>query len=145
MTKSAIEATIGFFVIAVAAVFLYVLVGNDNSFGRASYEVEASFRSVSGINVGSDVRIGGIKVGTVTNLELDKDNYMAVIRLSLPNEIEIPEDSYIQISSEGLLGGSYISLDPGASDNFVQPGGEIENTQDSIDFLTLLMRMVGSN
>ncbi|MDE0113363.1 MAG: outer membrane lipid asymmetry maintenance protein MlaD [Albidovulum sp.] len=145
MTKTAIEATIGFIVLAVAAVFLYVLAGNQNSIGGGTYEVEASFRSVSGVNVGSDVRIGGVKVGTVTNLELDKETYMAVIRFSLPNDLEVPEDSYVQISSEGLLGGSFVSLDPGASDEVVQPGGEIENTQDSVDFLTLLMKMVGVN
>ena len=145
MTKTAIEATIGFAVLTVAAVFLFVLVGSEDPLGGGSYEVKASFRSVSGINVGSDVRIGGVKVGSVTNLELDKESYMAVVWFSVPNDIEVPDDSYVQISSEGLLGGSYVKLDPGASDVFVRDGDEIENTQDSVDLLTLMMRMVGVN
>ncbi|MCY4463369.1 MAG: outer membrane lipid asymmetry maintenance protein MlaD [Albidovulum sp.] len=145
MTKTAIEATIGFAVIAVAAIFLYVLAGGNSSPGRSNYEVEASFRSVSGIRVGTDVRIGGVKVGSVTNLELDSETYLAVVRFSLPNDIDIPDDSYVQIASDGLLGGSYVAVDPGASDTMIRPGDELVNTEDSVDLLTLLLRMVGTN
>ena len=145
MTKTAIEATIGFAVIAVAAIFLYVLAGSNSSPGRSSYDVEASFRSVSGIRVGTDVRIGGVKVGSVTNLELDSETYLAVVRFSLPNDIDIPDDSYVQIASDGLLGGSYVAVDPGASDTMIRPGDELVNTEDSVDLLTLLLRMVGTN
>jgi phospholipid/cholesterol/gamma-HCH transport system substrate-binding protein len=86
--------------------------------------------------------LSGIKVGTVSRLELDPKTYAAVAYLSLRNDVKLPDDSSVRITSEGLLGNQYLSIEPGGSQKLLAPGGEIENTQGSIDLIGLLGKAV---
>ena len=78
-----------------------------------SYPLTASFRSVEGITVGSDVRLAGVKVGTITELQLNPQTFFADAKILLRNDVLLPTDSSILISSEGLLGGNFVELLPG--------------------------------
>ena len=109
----------------------------------ATYPILASFRSVDGIGLGSDVRLAGVKVGTITGLDLNSQSFFADVTLSLNKSIQIPDDSAVVISSEGLLGGNFIEILPGGSENSLAAGGEIEDTQGSVSLITLLMKFVG--
>ncbi len=141
MANSAAEAAIGAAVIVIAAGFV-VYAGQSSGYRLTndSYPLIASFRSVDGISVGTDVRIAGIKVGTVTGLALDDASFMARASFNVRDGLSIPEDSDVKIASEGLLGGSFVEITPGASEITLAAGDEITNTQGSVDLLNLLMR-----
>jgi phospholipid/cholesterol/gamma-HCH transport system substrate-binding protein len=120
-------------------VFAYSSTGSGPISG---YSVIAKFNRVDGVNVGTDVRLSGIKVGTVEKLTLDPKTYNAVVTLALDNSVKLPDDSSVRITSEGLLGNQYLSVEPGASMQMIKPGGEIENTQGAIDLIGLLGKTV---
>jgi phospholipid/cholesterol/gamma-HCH transport system substrate-binding protein len=110
----------------------------------SGYDVVAKFNRADGVNVGTDVRLSGIKVGTVERMALDPKTYNAVVTLALENSVKLPDDSSVRITSEGLLGNQYLSIEPGSSMQPIKPGGEIENTQGSIDLIGLLGKAVFS-
>jgi len=139
MRNNLLESLIGFVVILIAIIFFiysYSMMGNKNS--SRTYEITAVFNEVSGLMSGSDVRLSGIKVGSVTTQTLDGDSYEAVVSMQINNDIKIPTDSSAKISAEGLLGGNYISIEPGGSDEILMDGDVIEFTQGSIDLIGLL-------
>lgn len=144
MAENTTEVLTGAGVLAVAAGFLiYVAqvggVGLSPS-GMSTYS--ASFRSAEGIGVGTDVRIAGVKVGSILDMELDPATFRAQTVLSVENDVALPDDTAIVISSEGLLGGSFVELLPGGSVFNLEPGGEIEDTQSSVSIIELLLKFV---
>lgn len=142
MQNSLVETLIGAAVLAVAALFLVFAYTSTGTGAVSGYEVKASFSRVDGVNVGTDVRLSGIKVGTVSRLALNPKTYSAVVTMSLRNDVKIPEDSSVRVTSEGLLGNQYLSIEPGGSNQMIAPGGEIENTQGAIDLIGLLGKAV---
>jgi len=143
MSENTTEVAVGGLVLALAIGFvLFVFQSTGLSNSSASYPVYASFRSAEGITVGTDVRLAGVKVGTVSSLDLDSDTYRAVSVISLKDDIKIPEDSALVIASEGLLGGNYVELVPGASFDYLTSGDEIADTQGSVSLISLLMKFV---
>jgi phospholipid/cholesterol/gamma-HCH transport system substrate-binding protein len=144
MANNAAETMIGAAVLAVAVGFL-VYAGKSSGFtgGNADeYEIVANFRSAEGVTVGTDVRLAGVKVGTVTKMELDRQTFQARTIFTIEQGIELPDDSEAKVSTEGLLGGTFLEITPGASDFILEPGEEILNTQGAISFLSLLMKFV---
>jgi len=142
MQNSLVETLIGAAVIAVAALFLSYAYTSTGSGSVSGYQVTAKFNRADGVNVGSDVRLSGIKVGTVSKLALDPMTYNALVTLSLDNSVQLPEDSSARITSEGLLGSNYLSIEPGGSPDKIKPGGEIEYTQGAVDLIGLLGKAV---
>ncbi len=141
MANSVAETVIGAAVLAVAAGFV-VYAGQTRGvqLGGGSYPLTASFRSADGISVGTDVRVAGINVGSVTGLELDPKSFQAKAVFTVEDGLEIPEDSDVKIASESLLGGNFVEITPGASEFMLKDGDEIVNTQGSVSLLNLLMR-----
>ncbi len=113
-------------------------------FGGASegYSLTASFRSIEGVSVGTDVRLAGVKIGSVTDVALNPQTFRADTSMSINDGIELPDDSAIVISSEGLLGGNFVEVLPGGSPFNFEPGAEIEDTQSSVSLVGLLMKFV---
>jgi phospholipid/cholesterol/gamma-HCH transport system substrate-binding protein len=108
-----------------------------------SYELRASFRSVDGVRVGTDVRLAGVKVGAITGLNLNPQTFFADATLSMQSDVILPDDSAILISSEGLLGGNFVEVMPGGSLENLGPGDEILDTQGAVSLINLLMKFVG--
>ena len=144
MASNVAETIIGAAVLAAAGGFLiYAAQTADiGGVGGNYYEVKAPFRKADGLGVGADVRVSGVKVGTVTGMVLDQKTYRAAAELSISDEYQIPEDSTVTIATEGLLGGSFVSIDPGASDFFLEDGNEAEFTQGSVSILELVGRAI---
>jgi phospholipid/cholesterol/gamma-HCH transport system substrate-binding protein len=142
MQNSLVETLIGAAVIAVAALFLVFAYSSTGAGAISGYDVLAKFNRADGVSVGTDVRLSGIKVGTVSGMTLDPMTYNAVLTLSLANNVQLPDDSSVRITSEGLLGSQYLSIEPGGSTDKIKPGGEIEYTQGSIDLIGLLGKAV---
>jgi phospholipid/cholesterol/gamma-HCH transport system substrate-binding protein len=142
MNNNTVETLIGAVVVIVATAFLFFAYTSTNSGGISGYDIRARFASVDGISVGTDVRMHGIKIGTVSSLALDPKSYMAIAHLSIRNGIELPDDSSIKITSAGILGNSYVALSPGGSDSMLKNGGEIHDTQGAVDLMGLVGRYI---
>jgi phospholipid/cholesterol/gamma-HCH transport system substrate-binding protein len=146
MAENTTEVVAGGLVLAVALGFL-AYAGQVSGFTGGTgggYPLVASFRSVDGISVGTDVRLAGVKVGTITKLELNAETFFADATISMRDDIALPDDSAILISSEGLLGGNYVEVLPGGSLTNLEPGAEIEDTQGSVSLVSLLMKFVSA-
>ena len=137
------EVLVGAAVLAVAVGF-FVYASNSTGSGPSggSYQLTASFRSADGISVGTEVRLAGVRVGTVTGMELNPTTFRAETSFSLRDDIVLPDDSAVAISSEGLLGGNFVEIIPGGSPFNYAPGDSIVDTQGSVSLVTLLMRFV---
>ena len=144
MQNSIVETLIGAVVVAVAALFFLFAYSSTGSTPVSGYDVIAKFNRVDGVSVGTDVRLSGIKVGTVAKMALDPKSYNAVVTIALDNSVKLPDDSSVRVTSEGLLGNQFLSIEAGASMQMIKPGGEIENTQGSIDLIGLLGKAVFS-
>jgi phospholipid/cholesterol/gamma-HCH transport system substrate-binding protein len=143
MSENTTEVVVGGAVLAMALGFLlYAGQATGLSGGGEGYPLRASFRSMEGVSVGTDVRLAGVKVGTVTDVSLNPETYRAETTFSVTNGIEIPDDSAVIISSEGLLGGNFVELLPGGSLFFFSEGDEIENTQGAVSLISLLLKFV---
>lgn len=146
MASERSEILAGAAVLAVAAGFLFYAGQSSGMGGTAgAYPLKASFRAVDGITVGSDVRLAGLKVGTITELSLNPQTFFADATIMVRNDILLPDDSAILISSEGLLGGNFVEIQPGGSPDNLAPGDEIEDTQGSVSLVSLLMKFVGGS
>jgi phospholipid/cholesterol/gamma-HCH transport system substrate-binding protein len=140
MTNSLVETLIGAVVIVLAALFLVYAYSTAGVTRAGGYELSAVFNSVDGVTTGTDVRIAGIKVGTVTGLSLDQKLYQAKVKFDVANDVKLPDDSQIKVASEGLLGSNYLSIEPGGSDTYLKSGDEIEYTQGTIDLMGLISK-----
>ncbi len=146
MASTAAETAIGAAVLLSAgAFFAYAAQTTGLSVASPdSYELKAAFRKADGLVVGNDVRVAGVKVGTVASLELDLETYRAVAHLVIDRKVKLPEDSDALIATEGLLGGSYVAITPGSSDLMLAEGDEILYTQGSINILDLVGKAISS-
>lgn len=144
MSENRTEILVGGVVLAAALGFL-VYAAQATGFSRATsgYELTAAFRSVEGVKVGTDVRMAGVKIGSVTSLTLNPETFMAEARFSVRDGINLPDDSAVLVASEGLLGGYFIDILPGGSMETLKPGDEIEDTQGAVSLTTLLLKFVG--
>ncbi|MBE3639016.1 outer membrane lipid asymmetry maintenance protein MlaD [Mangrovicoccus algicola] len=144
MSENVTEVAVGGAVLAVAAAFLFYALGTAGGMGGGSgYPLTASFRSAEGIGVGTDVRMAGVKVGAVTGMDLNAETFRAEATVQIENGIELPDDSAIVISSEGLLGGNFVEILPGGSAYNYEAGDEVLDTQGAVSLISLLMKFVG--
>jgi phospholipid/cholesterol/gamma-HCH transport system substrate-binding protein len=140
MQKNALETLMGALVLVVAGFFLLTAYkSSDMRLGSDSYKIVGKFSNISGIGLGSDVRVGGIKVGIVSNLALDAKTYEAVATMQINQETKLPSDSSAAIASSGLMGEKFIQITPGGDDKMLADGGRISFTQSSVN----LEEMIG--
>jgi phospholipid/cholesterol/gamma-HCH transport system substrate-binding protein len=144
MTRKLPEIFTGLVVIAVAAVFLVYALGQANAISSGGYPLKAQFSSIGGLTVGSDVKIGGVVVGHVTNEHLDPNTYAAIVNMQIDNDIKIPDDTSASITSDGLLSGNYVALSPGGSNTMLAPGASFAVTQSAINIEDLLGKFIFS-
>lgn len=143
MGNNTVETIMGAVVVAVAAAFLYFAYTNTSSGSLGGYELTAKMPRVDGLATGTDVRLSGIKIGAVNQLTLDPKTYLVTLHLNIRDDIKIPSDSSLMVTSSGLLGGSYLSITPGGDDKMLPPGGQIMNVQGSVDLMGLVGRFIG--
>ena len=144
MQSNLVETLIGAIVVVIAGVFLFYGYSSSGMRSTAGYHVKAEFDRVDGLANGSDVRLSGIKIGTVVAQKIDPSNYQAIVTLSLVPDVKIPDDSSAKITSEGLLGSNYIAVTPGGSPDYLKDGSEIQFTQGSVDLMGLISQAIFS-
>ncbi len=137
------ELVTGAVVLAVAGVFLLFAVANTGkSFGATGYDLHASFDHVDGLAIGTDVRIAGVKVGSIRSIVLDPKTYLADVTFSVQKNIELTDDTSATVSTDGLLGGKYLALATGGSDKLLKAGDAVTITQGSINLEGLLGKYI---
>lgn len=132
------EAFVGVLVVLLAVWFLFFAWDRTGGGAADGIHVKALFPSANGVAVGTDVRVAGLKVGTVSNQKLDRGSWQAELTLTLDKGVQIPSDSSAAITSEGLLGGSFIALQPGGATTPLKDGDTILDTQGSVDMMGLI-------
>ncbi len=145
MQNNTVETLIGALVLLVAAGFLYFAYSSTSVGAIGGYDLRAKFASADGIARGTDVRLHGVKIGAVSSIVLDPKSYAPMVDITVRGDIQLPDDSSIKITSAGLMGSSYLAVQPGGSDKMLPPGGEIVNTQGSIDLMSLIGRAIYGN
>ena len=126
MGRNLIETLMGAVVIAVAVFFFVFAYNTANIKTVQGYEVSAKFDRIDGIRQGSDVRMSGIKIGTVLTQRIDPQTYLAVVTMSIDPTIQLPLDTSASITADGLLGDKYLALSPGGDEEMIKAGGEID-------------------
>jgi phospholipid/cholesterol/gamma-HCH transport system substrate-binding protein len=144
MSGNVVETLIGAVVLVVAAVFLVFAYSSAGVHALGGYELIAKFDRVDGLTVGGDVRMSGIKVGAVTAATLDPKTFQAVVHFSLQPDIKLPDDSSAKIASQGLLGGNYISIEPGGSEKYLKAGDEVHYVQGAVNLMDLISQAIFS-
>ncbi|HKU63845.1 MAG TPA: outer membrane lipid asymmetry maintenance protein MlaD [Rhizomicrobium sp.] len=134
------ETLIGAAVVAIALVLAALAYFRTGAGGLSGYEVNARLAKVDGLAVGTDVRLAGIKVGSVSGLILDPQTYLVTVHMDIRNDIKLPTDSSILVTQAGFLGGQYLSITPGGDDKMMAAGAFFENAQGSIDLMNLVGR-----
>lgn len=130
MRRNLAETVMGAVVLVVAGTFLYFFFTTAQIKTQNGYHVSVTFSKVGGILAGSDVRISGINVGTVSDVHLDPKTFLAVLTMSLKPDVKLPVDSVATIASNGLIGGNYVRVKPGREQNFVASGGTLAKSED---------------
>lgn len=145
MKHNVVETLVGFFIIIVAGAFFFYAYNVSNS-SRVldGYYLTASFENIEGISVGSDVKLSGIKVGHVDEIALEPDTFFAKVNFRITNEVSVPKDSRVIVSTSGLIGNKYIRINPGASDVTLANGDKFIFTQSALNIEDLIAKLMYS-
>ena len=139
------EVAAGALVLLAAVLFLaYAVTNSGRSGGGSGLVLTARFDRIDGLAAGADVRIAGVKVGSVTAQRIDPQTFLAVLTMNVDSALRLPDDSSAEITSEGLLGGKYVALVPGGSNRNLATGGEVKITQSAVSLESLLGRFIFS-
>lgn len=141
---NAVETITGAVVILLAAGFLAYAIAHSGRSVGAGYPLHATFDSIDGLGIGSDVKMAGVRVGSVAATGIDPSTFQASVTLTVEDAIKLPKDSSAAVVSEGLLGGKFLQLQPGGDTAVIPPGGRIAVTQSSINLEELLGKFVFS-
>jgi len=138
------EVLTGAVVLLAAAGFLGFAVAHSGRMVGTGYKLHATFDHIDGLNPGADVRIAGVKVGSVLDMRVDPKTFLAEVTLSVNDQIHLPRDTAVEVTSESLLGGKFLNLSPGGDARDLEPGGTITITQSSISLEQLLGKFIFS-
>ena len=144
MRANVVEAITGAIVLAVAGGFFYYAYSNSGTKVMDGYHLNANFDRIDGLVEGNDVKLSGVKVGDVSKISIDPKTYLAKVTMTLEKNVLLPDDSSAQIVSESLMGGKYIALVPGGSDDLLKDGDQIQYTQSSVNLEGLIGKYIFS-
>jgi phospholipid/cholesterol/gamma-HCH transport system substrate-binding protein len=142
--RSVAEVLVGAVVLLVAAGFLAYAVAHSGRSVASGYTIYARFDHIDGLGAGADVRVAGVRIGSVSDERIDPQTFQAVVSMSVRGDIKLPKDTAAIVTSESLLGGKYVSLQPGGDETMLQPGQAITITQGSVSLEELLGKFIFS-
>ena len=145
MKHNPVETLMGALVLITAICFLILGMKSINENQDGTYKITLIFGSTAGLKNGDNVKISGITVGKILDLDLDLESYNAKVIISLNQDLKIPEDSSARITSSSLLGGNVIEIIPGSSEEYLKDNDVIFDTRDSVSFTDLLGKLVFSS
>lgn len=144
MNRSSVEIAVGIFVLIgiICVGYLTIRLGKMEWFGADHYSVSAQFQSISGLNTGASVEVAGVQIGKVDSISLDKEEMVAVVKMKIQKGVVLTDDVIASIKTAGLIGDKYIQLTPGGSDEILNPGDTIIETESAIDLEELISKYV---
>lgn len=142
MSRGMVENLVGALVLAIAVVSVYLAFEGSNVQRSGGYQIHAGFDDAGGLAAGTDVRVAGVKVGSVADYGIDPETFEARVTLNLSSAVALPVDSRLRIVPDGLLGGNFIEITPGGAAEMIEPGGEIEDTRGAINVVELVSQIV---
>lgn len=145
MRTNVLETVMGGLVLLVAGFFLVFVYTNSGYKDTNSQEFQAHFDRVDGLQVGSDVRLSGVKIGIIRSMHVDPVTFLAKVTLSVQEGIKLPTDTSAEIVTDGLLGGKYVALVPGGEDATLSNGDQIVHTQASVSLEAMIGQLIFSN
>lgn len=144
MKRLNIEFVVGLFLLAGLAAFFYLAVkmGDVGLLKEDQYTVTARFTSTSGLKEGGVVEMAGVRVGKIQGIRLDPDTYESVVKLSIQEGVNLTEDTIASVRTAGIIGDKFIKLTPGGLDIYLEDGGEIIQTESSLDIEELVSKYI---
>lgn len=144
MKRLNIEVAVGLFLVAGFLCFAYLSVrlGDLRPFGDDAYTVTARFNSISGLKEGASIEIAGVKIGRVGRIHLDQEEYEAVVELAVDRGVKLQDDSIASIRTAGIIGDKFVHVSPGGSEEYLEPGGEIFETESAISLEELVSKYI---
>jgi len=144
MRRLNVEVAVGLFLVAGFLCFAYLSVklGEVSLWRDNSYTVVARFGSVSGLKDGAVVEIAGVKVGTVSAIRLDGEDYEARVELAIDRDVKLQDDAIASIRTAGIIGDRYVDITPGGAEEYIAPGGELTETESAINLETLVSKYI---
>ncbi|MFW5722669.1 MAG: outer membrane lipid asymmetry maintenance protein MlaD [Desulfohalobiaceae bacterium] len=142
MKKYTLETSVGVFVLIglLCVGYLTIQLGRMELLGGNYYPLKARFTSVAGLTRGSAVEMAGVKVGKVESINLDREDFVAIVTLQIENGIPVTDDAMASVKTRGLIGDKFIEISPGASDFELGPGEMIVDTVPALDIEGLVSR-----
>lgn len=142
--RTKVEISVGIFMILglIAISFVAIKLGDISMLGRDQYQLIARFTSASGLRTGAFVEAAGVRVGDVDRIEFDTDEYYAVITMNIDNGVKISDDAVASIRTAGIIGDKFIKITAGGSEEVLQPGMEIVETEPSINLEELISKYI---
>lgn len=144
MRHNFLETIVGAVVLLVAGIFFAFGYQFSNRTKVPTISISAYFDKADGVIVGSEVRMGGVNIGNVSEMYIDKKTFKACLKLDIDASLKIPSDASAEIVSESLMGGKYINISPGSDNETLKPGDKIAFTQSSVSFESLLSKYIFS-
>ena len=144
MKRFNIEMVVGLFLIIGLLCFGYLAIslGDIGLFRENSYPIKAKFISISGLKEGATVELAGVRIGKVTTIDLDQEDYEAEVEMSIKGDVKLTEDVIASIRTQGIIGDRFIKITPGGSEAFLQAGMEIEETESAISLEELVSKYI---
>ena len=144
MKRFNVEVAVGIFLVAgfLCFAWLSVKLGDVELFGADTYHLSARFGSIAGLKQGATVEVAGVKVGKVSAIQLDPELYEAVVQLAIEKDVKLTEDSIASIRTAGIIGDRYVAISPGGAMDYLEPGGEITETESAINLEELISKYV---
>jgi phospholipid/cholesterol/gamma-HCH transport system substrate-binding protein len=144
MRKFNLEIVVGLFLIVgfICFAWLSVRLGDVDLFGPPTYQVTASFGSISGLKTGAIVEIAGVQVGKVEEIQFDAEKYEAMVILAIESSVVLQEDSIASVRTAGIIGDRYIDISPGGSDVIIGDNGRIVETESAINLEELVSKYI---
>lgn len=142
MHRNVIETVLGAVVLLVAGIFLLFALQFSSNAGVKGYDLLAEFRATDGLKIGDEVRMAGVKIGTVTQIALKPEDYGAVVTMRLEPQAQVSVDSTVSIHTDGLFGGKYMEILIGGETENLKPGQRFGFVQDSVIVEELIEKIV---
>ncbi len=144
MQRNGFETLVGILVVAAVAGFAYFAYASRETASINGYDLKAGFNSADGLTTGTDVFLHGVKIGSVSSMTLDPKTFLPVVHLSIRENVRLPVDSTIKMTTPGLLGASYLAIQPGSSRTMLAAGASIKTIQGSGGLSSLINRITSS-
>ncbi len=144
MKRLNVELVVGLFLIAgiLSFVWISVKLGDMSFLDKDTYDVTARFTSISGLKEGAVIEVAGVRIGKVSKIDLDREDYEAVVHLKINGDVQLQEDSIASVRTSGVIGDKFVNITPGGSDELISEGGEIEETESSISLEELVSKYI---